>query len=223
MEKLKTLQTKKLLKELDYIEIEFEYTTEAVSEADSSFIKSLNDILEKYPDLKDKYNKKLDDSLKKSIDDIKKKSEELEKNDEDSESEEDSENNEDSESDEVNEDENDINKKPEPSKKVKKLYREIVKLTHPDKIKDKELNDLYIEATDYYNNNDKIGIYKVCNELNIYYDIDEEDEYFIKVKIEELKKKISFLESTFTWMWFNTENTEDKEKIILQFIYNKIK
>lgn len=209
MEKLKTLQTKKLLKELDYIEIEFEYTTEVVSEADSSFIKSLNDILEKYPDLKDKYNKKLDDSLKKSIDDIRKKSEELEKNDEGS------------ESDEVNEDEN--NKKPEPSKKIKKLYREIVKLTHPDKIKDKELNDLYIEATEYYNNNDKIGIYKVCNELNIHCDIDEEDEYFIKIKIEELKKKISFLESTFTWMWFNTENTEDREKIILQFIHNKIR
>lgn len=218
MERLKTLQTKKLLKELDYIETEFEYTTEAVSEADSSFIKSLNDILEKYPDLKDKYNKKLDDTLKKSIDDIKKKSEELDK----AENEEDDTIENSDESEEKEEDEP-SNSKPEPSKKVKKLYREIVKLTHPDKIKDEELNLLYIEATDYYNNNDKIGIYKICNELNIYYDIDEEDEYFIKVKIEELKKKISFLESTFTWMWFKTENGEDREKILLQFIYNKIK
>jgi hypothetical protein len=217
MEKLKALQIKKLIKELDYTEIEFEYTNEAVSEADSSFIRSLNDTLEKHPDLKNKYNKILDDSLRKSIDNIKKSPEELEEGVESN-----IENNQKEKDDDINEAISLVNKS-EPSKKVKKLYRDIVKLTHPDKVKDKELNSLYIEANNYYNNNDKIGIYKVCNELNIYYSIDEEDENSIRAKIEELKKKISFLESTFTWMWFKTDNIEDRERIILQFIYNKIK
>lgn len=198
------------------METEYEYTSEVVSEADTSFMRSLNSILDKYPDLKDKYNKKLDETIEKNIkskvesEDI--KSEELDPDitvedvDNDSEMEEESE---------------DINK-PQTSKKVKKLYREIVKLTHPDKVKNKELNNLYIEATKYYDNNDKIGIYKVCNELNIYYDIDEEDESFIGIKIDELKNKISFLESTFTWIWFNTDDDKKKEEIILNFIQKKI-
>jgi len=34
--------------------------------------------------------------------------------------------------------------------KVKKIYREIVKSTHPDKIKNSKLNELYLEATYLY-------------------------------------------------------------------------
>jgi len=58
--------------------------------------------------------------------------------------------------------------------------------------------------------------------LNIIYDIDEEDESFIGLKIQELKKKISFLEATFTWVWFKTEDDGKKEEIILNFIQRKI-
>lgn len=214
MNKIKSLQTRKLLKELDFIETEYEYTSEVVSEADNSFMNNLNNILDKYPDLKDKYNEKLDETIKNNINDkiekdkIKESGEDLE----DSEKED----SEEIENKEVGSD------KQQPSKKIKKLYREIVKLTHPDRVKDKELNDIYIEATVYYDSGDKIGIYKVCNDLNIYYDIDEEDESFISLKIEEMKKKISFLESTFTWVWFNAESDKQKEEIILNFIQRKI-
>ena len=217
MDKLKSLQTRKLLKELDFVETEYEYTSEVVSEADTSFMKSLNSILEKYPDLKDKYNKKLDETIEKNIKN-KVESEDIKGEEVDPDIIEEKE----EDIDESEESEELTNNKPQPSKKVKKLYREIVKLTHPDRVKDEELNQLYIEATGYYDNNDKIGIYKICNELNIQYDIDEEDESFISVKIQELKKKISFLESTFTWVWFNTEDDGKKEEIILNFIQRKI-
>lgn len=215
MDKLKSLQTKKLLKELDFVETEYEYTSEVVSDADTSFMSSLNSILEKYPDLKDQYNKKLDETIEKNI---KSKLEDIEGEEFNTDIiEEKEENIDDSiETDEV------IDNKPQPSKKVKKLYREIVKLTHPDRVKDEELNQLYIEATGYYDNNDKIGIYKICNDLNINYDIDEEDELFISLKIQELRKKISFLESTFTWAWLKTEDDAEKEEIILNFIQLKI-
>lgn len=214
MYKLKTLRIRKLLKELDFVETEYEYTREVVSNADTSFMRSLDSILEKYPDLKDKYNKKLDETIEKNIknkvesEDI--KSEEVEPDivEEDI--------------DYSDQSEELTNNKQQPSKKVKKLYREIAKSTHPDRVNDKVLSQLYIKATGYYDNNDKIGIYKVCNELNIQYDIDEEDELFISVKIQELKKKISFLESTFTWTWFNTEDDSKKEEIILNFIQRKI-
>jgi hypothetical protein len=35
-------------------------------------------------------------------------------------------------------------------------------VTHPDKVDNKSLNDIYIESTKCYDENDKIGIYKIC-------------------------------------------------------------
>ena len=43
MSKLKRLEVKKLLKELDFIESDFNYKNEIVFESDSEFIKSVND------------------------------------------------------------------------------------------------------------------------------------------------------------------------------------
>lgn len=210
MNKLKSLQIKKLMKELDYIETDFEWRTEVVSGADTSFLNELNVFLDKNPELKELYNNKVDQILEKSI---KSKIEKNEKNSKD--------NSVDEGSEEDNEE--DLSKKKiNISLKVKKLYRDIVKKTHPDIIDNKELNDLYITATGYHELNDKISIYKVCNELDIKFEIDDEDSDFIEKKILEYKKRINFLESTFTWKWFNTEGDSEKDNIILTFIKLKI-
>jgi hypothetical protein len=215
MDKLKVLQIRKLLKELDFIETDFEYTTEVVNEADSSFMMSINDFLEKNPDIKEVYDKKITESINNSIKDKIEKSETqvLEDLEEDKQE---------KVVDDVDDSDNLEQKKEEVSPKVKRLYREIVKKTHPDKIKDKDLNDIYIKATDFYNNNDKVGIYKICTELGIDYDMDEDDESIISYKIESIRKKIDFLESTFTWKWFNTKDEEERNKILMVFIKLKI-
>jgi hypothetical protein len=41
MDKIKLLEIKKLFKELDYIESDYEYRNEIINEADSDFIKKL--------------------------------------------------------------------------------------------------------------------------------------------------------------------------------------
>jgi hypothetical protein len=83
-------------------------------------------------------------------------------------------------------------------------------VTHPDKVDNKSLNDIYIESTKCYDENDKIGIYKICTYLDIDYDIDIEDDKIIEGKIEVLK--IGFLlESTFTYQWIKMEDeTKDR-------------
>ena len=216
MDKLKSLEIKKLIKELDYIETDFEWRSEVVNEADTSFLTELNNFLDKNPELKELYDSKITEKLENSI---KKKIEEDE-----------TETNGDSDRTTSGKDENVYEKFGEEgenekniSPKVKKLYRDIVKKTHPDIINDKEMNDLYIKATEYHENNDKIGLYKICDELNIKFELDEEDSFFIEKKIGEYKKRISFLESTFTWKWFNTEDEGDKNNILLTFIKLKIK
>lgn len=205
MNRLKDLEIKRLLKELDFIETDYEYRSEIVSEADSEFMNSINQFLSKNPELKDLYDKKVTDRIEKTINNIKNNEEKsIEINQEEFINEEQS-----------KEDDVMINEK---SPEVKKVYREIVKLTHPDKIKDKRLNDYYIKATDLYNDNDKIGLYKICDELGIEYQIDENDTEIIEDKINTLKRKINFLESTFTWKWFNTKDEKSRERILLDFI-----
>lgn len=210
MSRLKNLNIKRLLKELDFIEMDYEYRSELVSDADSDFINRINEFLSKNLDLKDIYDKKVTDRIEKTINQAKTKVvEEIPIDVEDDTVLEDNQNFYDIISNE---------KSPE----VKRVYREIVKLTHPDKVSEKKLNDYYIKSTELYNNNDKIGLYKVCDDLSIDYEIDENDTEIIEDKINTLKRKINFLESTFTWKWFNTKDEKVKEKILLDFISLKI-
>lgn len=206
MSKLKRLEVRKLLKELDFIESDFNYKNEIVFEADSNFIKSVNDLLEKHPMLKDiinkKNNKRVDlvfsDIIKEALD----KDEILEE--------------EELVEEFINEEVvSEINPK---EVKMKKLYRDIAKLTHPDKIVSEKLNDLYLKSTKFYKNSDITGIYYICDELGITYEIDDKDNEMISNKINNLKSRISFMESTLTWRWFHSESEKEKEQIVLSYI-----
>jgi hypothetical protein len=205
MSKLKRLEVRKLLKELDFIESDFNYKNEIVFEADSNFIKSVNDLLEKHPMLKDiinkKNNKRVDlvfsDIIKETLEDEILEEEELVE-------------------EFINEEVvSEINPK---EVKMKKLYRDIAKLTHPDKIVSEKLNDLYLKSTKFYKNSDITGIYYICDELGITYEIDDKDNEMISNKINNLKNRITFMESTLTWRWFHSESEKEKEQIVLSYI-----
>jgi hypothetical protein len=207
MSRLKQLEVKKLLKELDFIESDFNYKNEIVFEADSNFIKSVNDLLEKHPMLKDVIDKKNNKRVESVFSDIIKEA--LDKDNEVLEEEELVE-------EFINEEVvNVVNPR---EVKMKKLYRDIAKLTHPDKIVSEKLNDLYLKSTKFYKNSDITGIYYICDELGITYEIDDEDNEMIINKINSLKNRISFMESTLTWRWYHSENEKEKEQIVLSYI-----
>ena len=67
MNRLQFLQTKKLFKELEYMESDFEYRSEIISEADSEFIGKVNDFLQEHPNLKEIYDEKIDTHIQKNI------------------------------------------------------------------------------------------------------------------------------------------------------------
>ena len=106
----------------------------------------------------------------------------------------------------------------EESLESKKLYRDIVKTTHPDKIKNHRLNELYLEATEAYSKNDIITLYKVCSELNIEFELPDSYISEIKDKIQEFKNNILFLENTYTSKWLKTDSQSEKNKILVSFI-----
>jgi hypothetical protein len=105
---------------------------------------------------------------------------------------------------------------------IKKLYREIVKNTHPDKVKNESLNNLYLDATTAYNSNDFVTIFKVCAELQIKFDWEDSDIVEIQNRINLFRTRIKFLESTYTYKWLKSD-FEQKKKVVLNFIENKIK
>jgi len=207
MSKLKRLEVKKLLKELDFIESDFNYKNEIVFEADSEFIKSVNDLLEKHPMLKDVIDKKNNKRVDSLFSDIIKEA--LDKDNEIIEEEELVE-------EFINEE---VLIEIDPREvKMKKLYRDIAKLTHPDKIVSEKLNDLYLKSTKFYKNSDITGIYYICDELGITYEIDDKDNEMITNKINNLKNRISFMESTLTWRWYHSDSEKEKEQIVLSYI-----
>lgn len=194
MHNIKKLEIKKLFKELDFLESDYEYRNEVINAADGNFIEEVNLMLERNPELKTIYDEKYEVETVSTSEDII-----------------------------YIEDEEIIANRIESSPKIRKLYREIVKITHPDKVKNTSFNDTYIKATEYYDINYEMGIYKICTELNIDYDVEDNYNNEIKSKINEYKNKIDFLENTFTYQWYINEDVNIKNKLLLKFIENKLK
>jgi hypothetical protein len=203
---IKKLEINKLLKEYEFVKADYEYKSELIREADSEFLKDVDKILNKNSELKSIYNEKFDIKLKSYIDT---QSKEISDEEDDS-----------SRTEIENLDEEDNNIEDNRTNKIKKLYREIAKVTHTDKIINKRLNSLYVEASKFYSSNDIIGIYKICQELSIEYDIESSDIELLKKNIQAYRDGILFIESNHVWMWYNEMG--NKDQMILNFIKKQI-
>lgn len=194
MGNLKYLELQRLIKELQFVESDYIYQSEIINQSEFLFTESVNKILDEYPDLKNIWNEK-----------VKTNNILLEKS------------NIDNQLVDV-----EVIESIDISPNVKKIYREIVKNTHPDMVKNQKLNELYLEATSAYELNDIVTLYKVGNELMIDFPWDDDEVQKIKFKINQYKNQIEFLESTYTFKWLKSDDS-DKNKIILKFIENRIK
>lgn len=200
MNKLHQLEVRRLLKELDYIKSDFDYKNEIVFEADNSFMRSLNEFLEKNIVLKEMFDKKINSGIdelirNRSFENVESVSEE---------------------SVEM------VIVEKIVDERLRKIYRAIVKKTHPDKISDIRLNDIYIMANKMYESNDIMGIYSICDQLGIPYDLSIEDGEILKSQISMMKERVGFMESTFTWKWYHTEDEGEKSQILVEYIKSKI-
>ena len=194
MHNIKKLEIKKLFKELDFLESDYEYRNEVINAVDSNFMEEVYSILERNPELKTIYDEKYEVETVSEADDVI-----------------------------IHSEEQQIIDRIESSPKIRKLYREIVKITHPDKVKNTSFNDTYIKATEYYKINDELNIYKICSKLDIDYDIEGVDNKEINKRIDSIKNRINFLENTFTYQWYINEDVNIKNKLLLKFIENKLK
>jgi len=181
MEKsLKKLEIERLIKELEFLESDYNYQSSVVSTKEYEFMNSIQTIVQEHPDLK-KISDSRTDILSKPID----TDEVVEEDWEDSEF------------------------------RGKRLYREIVKMTHPDKIKSPKLNELYIMATEAYEFRDMVELYKISNNLGIEIELDDLDIEEIISRIRSMRSKIESLKSSWTYKWILSKN---KNEVIVQYI-----
>jgi hypothetical protein len=102
--------------------------------------------------------------------------------------------------------------------KLKKIYREIVKLTHPDKVINEELNELYLDAKYAYESYDLFELYFIAKKLDINFKLTIYETNILNDLIEVKKKEIKRLESSFVWLWINAKNIDDKNDLVKLFI-----
>ena len=95
---------------------------------------------------------------------------------------------------------------------IKTLYRKIVMITHPDKSKNNKNFDLY---TDFYrrtikakDDNDKAEIIYIAYKLKIseVYDVDDEHFGSIKRKIKEKEMSSNTVNMNSFWIWYHTDS-----------------
>ena len=107
----------------------------------------------------------------------------------------------------------------EREKKLRTLYRKIVKITHPDKTLDQILHDLYIQATEYYNEKDLLSLFYLCYKLGISFSVDSVEVEELGQKTSDFKNKNKFLENNLTLIWLYSDK---KERVILDYILSQI-
>jgi hypothetical protein len=108
------------------------------------------------------------------------------------------------------------------SDNVKKIFREIVKITHPDKNIGKnnrnELNDIYIKAKIAYEDSNIYDLLVICDKLSIRWVIDISEKKMLEDNLEIKRNKIKSIESSYIWLWIKAESVEEKYKIVNLFI-----
>ena len=106
----------------------------------------------------------------------------------------------------------------ETRRKIKDLYRKIVKITHPDKTNSEKLLNHYINAKKYYEQNNLLEIYLICINLNIDVDLGDFNIDDLIKSIEKKKIELENIKKSYLWMWVNSETEEGKDDIVKLFI-----
>tara|TARA_B100001964_G_scaffold115527_1_gene128776 strand:+ start:3571 stop:4218 length:648 start_codon:yes stop_codon:yes gene_type:complete len=120
--------------------------------------------------------------------------------------------------------ENDIEEKEEKIPYISKLFKKIARFLHPDKTNEKDekekLQEEYLKVQKYYEEDNLIGLLSKANELNI--KIDEIPEEMIKIiekNIQTYREKIDIIKRRAAWLWCTVKGNKEEEELKRKF-YN---
>lgn len=198
---IKDLENIKLIRELNYLKSEFEYKSNLIQVYSIDFFNWVENILTFNLELKQIYEDKKTLQIEQTTNVTIKQDDEID----------------------IFEQliEEPIQEK-EDSNKLKGVYRQIVKLTHPDKIQSDSLNTIYNEANLAFKDGNTIDMILLCDRLGLPYNISEEEIDLVKKEILDIKNRILLLESTYPYQWANSDDEVNKNTIAINYIRKMI-
>lgn len=104
-------------------------------------------------------------------------------------------------------------KKPPKPKKLKALYKELSKHTHPDKGGNE---DIFNEVKDAYDREDFLNLISLAGQFDIDYKIEEEDEDLLLKSIENIEGRIKSTTGTLSWAYFTGD--KNKKKAVISMV-----
>ena len=102
--------------------------------------------------------------------------------------------------------------------KTKKLYREISKRTHPDKDVEGLYTEIFMNASESYDEFRILDLYEYCERLGIPYEIEDKDIEILKTEIEQNRVQITSFEKTFVYLWSIQTDEKMKNLLLRQFV-----
>jgi hypothetical protein len=104
----------------------------------------------------------------------------------------------------------DVVKKEFKKPKLKKLYKKLSSVLHPDIGGD---GDLFLKLKQYYDSNNLFELIKIANENNIDYDLDEDDINLMEKSANQMENEIQRIKQTLAWNWVYGD-IKQKESIL---------
>ncbi len=103
---------------------------------------------------------------------------------------------------------------------IKKLYRKIALKTHPDRIEDEYLNEIFRQAAHAMEEENWMLIVELCGELSLDIDfLSDETCEIIEESISKNSQQIAVIKNSFSYMW--AKQRSDKEKDMYTKLFYK--
>jgi len=120
--------------------------------------------------------------------------------------------------------EQEIDEKAPKSETMRKLYRRISKITHPDKVESEFLTSYFKKASTAYSEDDVAELFTIASTLDIdISDINSDDiASELESSIQSKSIYVSRLKGSMAWVWAHAE-TEEEKQVIRNIITKHVK
>lgn len=107
---------------------------------------------------------------------------------------------------------------PNAPEELKKLYRSIAQKTHPDKIKDEYLNDIFKQAAEAIEDENWMLLVELAGELRIDIEfLSDETCEIIEQSIQRNEQQIAGIKNSFSYIW--SKQQDDKSRDIFKSMF----
>ena len=109
---------------------------------------------------------------------------------------------------------------PDTPDELKKLYRSIAQKTHPDKVQDEELNEIFKLAAEAVDEENWMLLVELAGELRLDIDfLSDETVEIVEQSIERNQKQIAGIKNSFSYIW--SRQKDDKSREIFKTLFYK--